>query len=354
MPHALSNHDVSTSPQASELLLDCIATFTCTELASYNQFIFYAVVTNILHLERTKLKKKLVDGAFASRVQCLPLSPARPKHTPTDRPTHTHTHTYNTHTYQLTTTNRTPNEQAPRWSRSCGRCRCWGGCSRASTTATTAASCTRSSTSRRTSPATGACVGCMRLEAACRWLHCPPTTPASTSTETPPRSIPPYINLQVHLPARAHPGAGAARAGLLPVPRVVQERAPRLHGRGLRRLHRLPRQVRKRQRVAGIVVFDGDGGFAGPLNETVGHNPHTITISRPDPHPSTTINLPIGSSPASSPRAGSRPRSTRWAAWWRPPGPTPRTRSTRFVCLILLTVCGCGWGGWWGPQLTRA
>lgn len=49
--------------KAAELLLDCIATFTCVELASYNRFIFYAVVTNVLHLERTKLKKKLVDGA---------------------------------------------------------------------------------------------------------------------------------------------------------------------------------------------------------------------------------------------------------------------------------------------------
>jgi 26S proteasome regulatory subunit N7 len=48
--------------KASELLLDCIATFTCTELTSYNQFIFYAVITNLLYLERTKLKKKLVDG----------------------------------------------------------------------------------------------------------------------------------------------------------------------------------------------------------------------------------------------------------------------------------------------------
>jgi 26S proteasome regulatory subunit N7 len=48
--------------KASELLLDCIATFTCVELATYNQFIFYAVITNLLYLERTKLKKKLVDG----------------------------------------------------------------------------------------------------------------------------------------------------------------------------------------------------------------------------------------------------------------------------------------------------
>ncbi|TFJ84452.1 hypothetical protein NSK_004437 [Nannochloropsis salina CCMP1776] len=48
--------------KAAELLLDCIATFTCVELTTYEQFIFYAVITNLLYLERTKLKKKLVDG----------------------------------------------------------------------------------------------------------------------------------------------------------------------------------------------------------------------------------------------------------------------------------------------------
>jgi hypothetical protein len=82
--------------KAAELLLDCIATFTCVELTSYNQvgrwrregthstmvklrwmavgliaaaflcvpvqFIFYAVITNILSLDRMKLKKRLVDG----------------------------------------------------------------------------------------------------------------------------------------------------------------------------------------------------------------------------------------------------------------------------------------------------
>ena len=53
--------------KAAELLLDCIATFTCVELTSYSQFIFYAVVTNLLHLERTKLKKRIVDGTWPFR-----------------------------------------------------------------------------------------------------------------------------------------------------------------------------------------------------------------------------------------------------------------------------------------------
>lgn len=47
---------------AAALLLDGISTFTCVELCSYETFIFYAVVANMLYLERPVLKKKLVDG----------------------------------------------------------------------------------------------------------------------------------------------------------------------------------------------------------------------------------------------------------------------------------------------------
>lgn len=47
---------------AAKLLLDGIATFTCTELCSYDTFILYAVVTNLLFLERPELKKKIVEG----------------------------------------------------------------------------------------------------------------------------------------------------------------------------------------------------------------------------------------------------------------------------------------------------
>jgi len=47
---------------AASLLLDGIATFTCTELCSYETFIYWGVVTNMLFLSRPELKKKLVDG----------------------------------------------------------------------------------------------------------------------------------------------------------------------------------------------------------------------------------------------------------------------------------------------------
>jgi len=47
---------------AAALLLEGIATFTCVELCTYEQFIYYAIVTNLLFLDRPALKKKLVDG----------------------------------------------------------------------------------------------------------------------------------------------------------------------------------------------------------------------------------------------------------------------------------------------------
>ena len=45
--------------QASKLLLDCVATFTCTEICSYNKFIFYTLLTNVITLERNDLRKKV-------------------------------------------------------------------------------------------------------------------------------------------------------------------------------------------------------------------------------------------------------------------------------------------------------
>lgn len=56
---------------AAALLLECVSTFTCTELCSYNDFILYTVVTNILALPRTTLKKKIVDGP---EVRSMPMS----------------------------------------------------------------------------------------------------------------------------------------------------------------------------------------------------------------------------------------------------------------------------------------
>jgi 26S proteasome regulatory subunit N7 len=47
---------------ASALLLDCIATFSCSEVCSYKDFIVYTALTNILHLPRPQLKTKVIDG----------------------------------------------------------------------------------------------------------------------------------------------------------------------------------------------------------------------------------------------------------------------------------------------------
>jgi len=55
----LLNRDVKG---AAGLLIDCISTFSCTELCSYNDFILYAALSNILYLPRTELKSKIVDG----------------------------------------------------------------------------------------------------------------------------------------------------------------------------------------------------------------------------------------------------------------------------------------------------
>lgn len=57
--HLITARDVKG---AASLLLECVSTFTCTELCSYNDFILYTVVTNVLALPRTTLKKKIVDG----------------------------------------------------------------------------------------------------------------------------------------------------------------------------------------------------------------------------------------------------------------------------------------------------
>ncbi|CAM9727403.1 unnamed protein product, partial [Hapterophycus canaliculatus] len=57
--HLITSRDIKG---AAALLLECVSTFTCTELCSYNDFILYTVVTNILALPRTTLKKKIVDG----------------------------------------------------------------------------------------------------------------------------------------------------------------------------------------------------------------------------------------------------------------------------------------------------
>lgn len=47
---------------AAALLLETIPTFTCTELCTYERFVQYAIVTNLMYLDRPTLKKKIVDG----------------------------------------------------------------------------------------------------------------------------------------------------------------------------------------------------------------------------------------------------------------------------------------------------
>jgi len=47
---------------ASELLVDCIATFSCTELCSFRDFVVYTIVSCVLHLPRTELKDKIIDS----------------------------------------------------------------------------------------------------------------------------------------------------------------------------------------------------------------------------------------------------------------------------------------------------
>lgn len=45
--------------QASALLVECIATFTCTELCTYKQFMFYALATSVISLNRNELRQKV-------------------------------------------------------------------------------------------------------------------------------------------------------------------------------------------------------------------------------------------------------------------------------------------------------
>lgn len=62
----LLSRDVKT---ASTLLIDCIATFSCTEMCTYTDFIVYTAITNLLHLPRTELKSKIIDGPEILTVQ---------------------------------------------------------------------------------------------------------------------------------------------------------------------------------------------------------------------------------------------------------------------------------------------
>jgi 26S proteasome regulatory subunit N7 len=49
-------------PQAAPLLIESIATFTCTEVCSYETFMLYAVCASVLALGRAQLKKEVVKN----------------------------------------------------------------------------------------------------------------------------------------------------------------------------------------------------------------------------------------------------------------------------------------------------
>lgn len=55
----ISNNEVK---KAGPLLLECIETFTCTEICTYESFIFYTVLINIITLPRTELYKKVIKN----------------------------------------------------------------------------------------------------------------------------------------------------------------------------------------------------------------------------------------------------------------------------------------------------
>mmetsp|Transcript_125845 Transcript_125845/g.246648 ORF Transcript_125845/g.246648 Transcript_125845/m.246648 type:complete len:372 (-) Transcript_125845:76-1191(-) len=55
--------------EASKMFLDCVATFTCTELCSYKQFMFYTLLTSLISLDRNELRKKVIDDPHVITAQ---------------------------------------------------------------------------------------------------------------------------------------------------------------------------------------------------------------------------------------------------------------------------------------------
>ena len=50
-------------PKAAKLLLDCISTFNAVEYCTYQEFIVYTVLSNLLHLSRPELKRIILNGS---------------------------------------------------------------------------------------------------------------------------------------------------------------------------------------------------------------------------------------------------------------------------------------------------
>lgn len=65
---ALSHLLVRDMESASKSLVEGIATFSCTELCDYSEFIVYAILTSLLNLKRTELKKSIIDGSEVLQV----------------------------------------------------------------------------------------------------------------------------------------------------------------------------------------------------------------------------------------------------------------------------------------------
>lgn len=61
--------------KAAKLFQESIATFTATELMTYNQMVFYCIITCVLSMNRVDLKKKIVDSpeilAVINEIPCM-------------------------------------------------------------------------------------------------------------------------------------------------------------------------------------------------------------------------------------------------------------------------------------------
>ena len=62
----LWNRDIAT---AAPLLLEGMATFSCNELCTYADFLVYALLANLLHLERPAVHEKILEGPEILAVQ---------------------------------------------------------------------------------------------------------------------------------------------------------------------------------------------------------------------------------------------------------------------------------------------
>lgn len=62
----LWHRDIAT---AAPLLLEGMATFSCNELCSYADFLIYAMLANLLHLERPAVHEKILEGPEILAVQ---------------------------------------------------------------------------------------------------------------------------------------------------------------------------------------------------------------------------------------------------------------------------------------------